>query len=577
MKKIREIFFYSAALILLLAFACNTEKSVKDGRYVIDIYATNDIHGCFFDSTYNDGVNETSISKVSHFIKSERERRGEESIVLLDVGDNLQGDNSVFYYNYIDTTSTNLVMEAFNYLKYDAVVVGNHDIETGHRVYDKMKKGLNASYLAANAVSTTSGTPYFQPYTIIVRQGIKIAVIGLTNANIKKWLSPVLYSGITFDEIIPVLEKYVKEVREKESPDIVIAAMHAGLGDENIYQMEDPSKYISSHVKGLDLVFAAHDHKTFAGFIHNGNDSLALLEGGSKAQNLAHAAVALEFKDGKVVNKNVSVSIIQMKHLNSDPQYNNFFSERFNAVKSFTNMVIGKIDRTISSRDAYFGPSGYIDMIQSLQLEYTSADISFVAPLSLDITVYAGDLNFQNLLNLYPFENQLYTISMTGQEVKDYLEYSYMKWVNKVDKPNVPMLKTIINDKGLRRFENMHFNFDSAAGILYNVELKKGDGERVKILSMSDGKPFDTKKTYVVAMSSYRANGGGDLLTSGAGIPFEELEDRVISRMSDIRSLIYEKLKKDGHLSPRKLNNWKFVPESLVLEKSAKEYKELFK
>jgi 2',3'-cyclic-nucleotide 2'-phosphodiesterase/3'-nucleotidase len=139
------------------------------------------------------------------------------------------------------------------------------------------------------------------------------------------------------------------------------------------------------------------------------------------------------------------------------------------------------------------------------------------------------------------------------------------------------MLVMEYNENGKARLKNMHFNFDSAAGIIYEVDITKGDGERVKILSMADGKPFEPDKVYRVAMSSYRASGGGDLLTIGAGIPFEELDNRVVSRLKDIRGLIYDKMKRDGKLSPRKLNSWKFVPEQLVLEKVSIEKDELFR
>lgn len=577
MIKIYKVIAVSFALAALLSFTNGNRDKIHDGKHLIYIYATNDIHGFFFDSTYNGLVQTTSLSKVSSFVKSERELKGEEAVVLLDVGDHLQGDNSVFYYNYIDTNSINLVPDVFNYLRYDAVVVGNHDIETGHKVYDKVRRELKMPYLAANAVYKGSEEPYFTPYTIIEKAGIRIAVIGLTNANIKKWLSPSLYEGIEFTEAIPVLERYVRMIREKEDPDIMIVAMHAGLGDEKQYQLEDPSKFVAANVKGIDMVFAAHDHRSFAGYVWNGKDSIPVVEGGSRARYLSCGTIELVYKNSKVVTKKISPSLTSLINKPSDPEYNHYFSPRFNAVKSFTNKIIGYVDKDFSSMDAYFGSSEYVDMIHALQLECTSADISFAAPLSYDFSFKAGYMNFQSLMNLYPFENLLYTINLTGREVKDYLEYSYKKWVNKVSSPDTPMLVIEYNDNSKARLKNMHFNFDSAAGILYEVDITKGDGERVKILSMADGKPFDLNKMYRVAMSSYRASGGGDLLTAGAGIPFEELDSRVVLRLKDIRGLIYEKIKRDGKLSPRKLNTWKFVPEQLVLEKVSIEKDELFR
>lgn len=576
MIKIFKVIALSIAVAALFSFTKDDRDKAQDGKHLIYIYATNDIHGCFFDSTYSGGIQTTSFSKVSSFVKRERELKGEDAIVLLDVGDNLQGDNSVFYYNYIDTSEINLVPEVFNYLSYDAVVVGNHDIETGHKVYDKVRTELQMPYLAANAVSKGSEDPYFIPYTIIKRDGVKIAVIGLTNANIKRWLSPSLYEGIEFKEVVPVLENYIVKIRKKETPDIMVVAMHAGLGDEKQYQSEDPSKFVAANVKGIDIVFAAHDHRSFSGYVWNGRDSIPVVEGGSRTQNLSCGTLELVYKNSKLMVKRVTPSVIPLINEPSDPDYNQFVSTRFKAVKSFTNNIIGYLDKDFTSKDAYFGSSEYVDMVHSLQLEYTSADISFAAPLSYNKSFKAGNINFQDLMNIYPFENLLYTIALSGREIKNYLEYSYQKWVNKVSSPEIPMLVMEYDENGKAGLKNMHFNFDSAAGIIYEVDITKGNGERINILSMADGTQFEMNKTYTVAVSSYRASGGGDLLTVGAGIPFEELDNRVVSRLKDIRGLLYEKLKRDGKLSPRKLNTWKFIPEQLVSEKMSIEKDELF-
>ena len=97
---------------------------------------------------------------------------------------------------------------------------------------------------------------------------------------------------------------------------------------------------------------------------------------------------------------------------------------RFLKVKEFTNREMGMLSNTITSREAYFGPSAYIDMIHTLQLSASGADISFAAPLSFNATIEEGVLNYQNLLDIYPFENQLNVIELTGQEIKD-CQYSY--------------------------------------------------------------------------------------------------------------------------------------------------------
>lgn len=124
---------------------------------------------------------------------------------------------------------------------------------------------------------------------------------------------------------------------------------------------------------------------------------------------------------------------------------------------------------------------------------------------------------------------------------------------------------------------NRSYNFDSAAGIKYVVDVTKPKGEKVTIISMADGKKFDPDKVYRVALNSYRGNGGGELLTLGAGIPHDKLSERVIySTDRDLRHYLSSYIKKKGVIRPYKLNQWRFVPEDYVAPAISRDYKILF-
>ena len=184
--------------------------TLADGEYQVTICATTDVHGAYFDSLYVDNMaNRTSLSNVSSYMKEVR-ASGVQPI-LIDVGDNLQGDIAAYYFNYVATDVPHLMPRIMEYLGYDAVIVGNHDIETGHSVYDRITRELKMPYLAANAAfdrdengvadmdedpkSKLVSDAYFLPYCIIDRGNVKVAVIGMTNANIKSWLSESYWNG----------------------------------------------------------------------------------------------------------------------------------------------------------------------------------------------------------------------------------------------------------------------------------------------------------------------------------------------------------------------------------------------
>ena len=581
MKMKKQINLFLLLVLIVFAVTSCSEKKLDDGTYNFDVYATNDLHGRFFDSLYvstdSHQTHQYSLASVSTAIKKARNNMGKENVVLIDVGDHLQGDNAVYYSNFVDTTSQHIFSKVMNYLDYDVTVVGNHDIEPGAAVYNKVVKELNMPYLAANAIDVKTDEPYFEPYVILNKGGVKIAVIGMTNPNISNWLAPHLWNDIEFQEIVTSMEYWVQYVREKEQPHFVIAAIHAGLGDEDSDSMENPARYVARNVKGIDLMLAAHDHKVTAEKVQNGDKEIWVLEAGSRAAALSKASVELIVKDGKVVASNVIGESVSMADVMPDAEYMAHFRNEFLKVKEFTNREVGNLSNTITSRDAYFGPSVYIDMIHTLQINATGADISFAAPLSFNATIEKGVLNYQNLLDIYPFENQLNVIELTGQEIKDYLEFSYDNWVNENAVKNGHLLNIKKDEKRNRwSFNHPSFNFDSAAGIIYEVDITKDYGERINIISMADGTNFDRNATYKVALTSYRASGGGYLLEHGAGIAKEDIQGRIVELHPDIREILYDQIQANGTLHAEKLNHWRYVPNNVAAILAERDYKLLF-
>jgi 2',3'-cyclic-nucleotide 2'-phosphodiesterase/3'-nucleotidase len=260
------------------------------------------------------------------------------------------------------------------------------------------------------------------------------------------------------------------------------------------------------------------------------------------------------------------------------------FTPQYNTINEYVNREIGNISTTISSRDAYFGPSAFVDMIHTIQLETTGADISFAAPLSFDVQINKGPVTVGDMFKLYRFENMLYTMSLTGDEVKKYLEYSYSGWYNTMKGPADMLLKlrtgkdgkpTITNGKAW--FKNQSYNFDSAAGIDYTVDVSKPEGSRIAIKGFTDGRPFEHNKTYKVAVNSHRGNGGGGHFTEGAGIPKDELRKRLISSTDrDLQYFILKSIEAKKSINPVPLNNWKVIPEKWVKTARSSEYGLLF-
>jgi 2',3'-cyclic-nucleotide 2'-phosphodiesterase / 3'-nucleotidase len=276
--------------------------------------------------------------------------------------------------------------------------------------------------------------------------------------------------------------------------------------------------------------------------------------------------------------------LVKMESFAPDPDFMQLFSTNMEAVMDYSSQPVANITSTITSVDALFGDAAFTDLIHQAQLEITGAQVSLAAPFSLNSELKAGQLRVRDMFQLYRFENLIYTMTLTGREITDHLEYSYELWINTMKDADDNMLKLrkdesgdITISNGQARLENPIYNFDNAEGIIYSVDLTKPFGGRVLVVSLNDGSLFDPDENYLVAVNSYRGNGGGNHLTDGAGIQKADLKQRVVTTSElDFRYYLMEWLREREVMQPEVNHNWKFIPENWIENAAAKDRELLF-
>lgn len=551
----------------------------------VNIIFTTDIHGNYFPYDFrHDRWGKGSMQRVHAYVAQQVKRLGGATI-LIDGGDMLQGEPTSYYYNFVNRGERHKVADMCNFVGYDIGVVGNHDIETGHDVFDRFVDDCTFPILGANAVDEETGEPYFEPYTILVRSGIRIAVIGFTTPAVPHWIPRRVWSGIRFEDIRESAERWVKFVREHEHPDFVVGLFHSGM-DEGIVTpeyRENAVRETVSQVEGFDLVLYGHDHSSNMEEVEAPDGrSVMCINPGSYAHSVAE--VRLKFSldaEGHVQKYDMDAQLryIGTIHNSHAVEFRRHFKRDFADVQAYASRHIGHFLAGIDITDAYFGSSAYIDFIQTLQLSVSHADLSLAAPLFFNASIDEGDVKVSDLFNLYRFEDKLYTLRLTGREIKNYLEMSYANWTNQMRSAddNLLLLSPMKSNPERMGFTNFIFNFDSMAGLRYTVDVRKPTGEKVCIESMDDGSPFDPDHSYSVAMTAYRANGGGELLTKGAGLTKEEIDRRILDiTPRDIRHYMMEYIEHQGNVRPQALHHWRFVPEDWVKAAEERERKLLF-
>ena len=172
----------------------------------------------------------------------------------------------------------------------------------------------------------------------------------------------------------------------------------------------------------------------------------------------------------------------------------------------------------------------------------------------------AGKITWRQLFVIYKYENQLFTLLMKGKEIQKYLEFGFSNQFATMRNANDPLINRDSNGKPVTH----SFNYTSAAGIRYIVDISKPAGKRVTILSMSDGSAFDPDKDYKVAINSYQASGGGNFITEGLGWDNATLEAHTIDTTPiDVRSYIAAYIKEQGTITPHLRGDWEVIPKDL--------------
>ena len=565
----KRIIVLTAILMSMTTLMAKSPKTVT-----LRIVETSDVHGAFFPYNFTERRDMSgTMARVSSYLKRQRKEMGNR-LILLENGDILQGQPTCYYTNFVATDKPNIAAEVVNYLKYDAQTFGNHDVEVGHKVYDKWIKELNCPVVGANIIDLKSGKPYVEPYVIIEREGVRVAILGMLTPAIPNWLHQSLWSGMRFEEMVSCTKRWVKILREQEKADVVIGLFHSGWDGGIVTDEydEDATQKVAEQVEGLDVIFFGHDHRERNTTVKN----VLCLDPSCNAQKVAVATI--QVRNGKVTSKKGELIDVTKEPLDED--FMRHFQPRIDEVKAFVERKIGVFNENMLSRDAFFGPAAFVDLIHQLQLEHTGADVSFTAPLTFNSEIKAGPVYQSDMFKLYRFENGIYVVRMTGKEIRNFLEMSYDQWVNTMTSPDdhiMLLAPKVAGDNQRENFKNFTFNFDSAAGIDYVVDVTKPNGQKVHILQLSDGRPFDENAWYRVAMNSYRGNGGGELLVRGAGIPLDSIPQRIEYQSErDQRHYLTEKIEREGSITPKSLNNWRFIPEAWALPAIERDRKLIF-
>ncbi len=511
----------------------------------ITLLGTADSHGHLAAwDYYADKAVPAGMTKIATLVKQQRATAPH--ALLLDCGDTTEGTPLAFYFAKKDAEKPNPEIAVFNAMQYDAMAVGNHEFNFGLDSMWKAKRESHFPWLAANLRQVyTAGVAYFPPYVVKNVSGVRVGIIGFVTPGVPRWEIPDHYRGYVFEPIVDSAKKVVPLVRSKA--DLVVVIMHSGLDRDpktgEIHESEDSSGEnaaweLAEQVPGIDLIFYGHTHQEMPELVVNG---VLLTQPKNWGGSLARADVKMErdASDTWKIDSKHSKTIPATDAVVDDPQIARIVAPYHEATEKYLNTPIATSPKAMDGSTARYMDDPLVDLIHKVQLEAGHADVSMATMFFPGVKIPAGPVTAREAAALYVYDNTLYTVQMTGAQLKEALEHAasfYSGWpLEAGQKEKLP-----------------GYNSDSAEGVSYVIDLTRPVGDRVQALTYK-GAPLDPAEQLRVAINNYRYTGGGGY-TVYRDLPIAERSN------DEIRELLIEYLARTKTISPDAVGNWHIEP-----------------
>ncbi|MCC4105823.1 bifunctional UDP-sugar hydrolase/5'-nucleotidase UshA [Serratia ureilytica] len=491
-----------AVSLTLMSGAANAWE--KDKTYAITILHTNDHHGHFWQNDHGEyglGAQKTLVDGIRREVAAQGG-----SLLLLSGGDINTGVPES------DLQDAEPDFRGMNLVGYDAMAIGNHEFDNPLSVLRQQEKWATFPLLSANIYQKSTGQRLFKPYALFDKQGIKIAVIGLTTDDTAKIGNPEYFTDMEFRVPAQEAKQVVEQLRKDEKPDVIIAATHMGHYDNGEHGSNAPGDvemarslpagYLDMIVGGhsQDPVCMAGDNRKQADYVpgtpcspdrQNGTWIVQAHEWGKYV-----GRADFEFRNGELklvhyqlipvnLKKKVekadgtSERVYYTQQIAEDPTMMKLLTPFQDKGKAQLGVKIGSVNGKLEGdrSKVRFVQTNLARVMLAAQRERADADFAVMSGGGVRDSIESGDITYKNVLKVQPFGNTLVHVDMKGREVEQYLA-------------------VVANMKP-----------DSGAYAQFaNVSLV-ADGKGVSEVKIN-GQPLQADKTYRMATLNFNALGG---------------------------------------------------------------------
>lgn len=444
------------------------------------------------------------------------------------------------------------IVNLMNKVGYDAIALGNHEFDYQLPRLNELNDISDTKFISCNFQKIGEDTSYFEPYKIVSYGDVDIAYIAITTPETITSSSPAQFRNedgeliYTFNEatLYDVVQANINSA-ESAGADYIIALSHIGYDESGSFT--DITDVIEN-TDGFDLVLDAHSHSVIEEKVikDKSGDDVLLSSTGTKFQYIGKLTISGGVFDTELIEVE--------SYTKTDPTVDAYIAEIYESYAPLGNRIIGESkvgfithgkdgNRLVRNAETNLG-----DFCSDALRIMTDADISFVNGGGLRAPMESGDVTFNDIFSVFPFNNQIVTAEISGQILIDFLEMAVMNYPEEDGSfPHVSGVTFSVNT-----------SIPSSVRVDENGDFESVDGEyrvyNVKVLDKTSGeyKELNPDEKYVIAGFNYFLLdfGGGmtmfknaKILNSEGVLDVELLESFIVEQLGGVIGEEYAEVK----------------------------------
>jgi len=484
MRQIKPCRFLFLAALLLSACQPGVESSkpatttVESGSSkTITLLFTNDVESAYdpIPAFWLDDMAEIGgIAEMTTLIR--QIRRTEPNVFLFDSGDILTGALAKL-------TQGRLAFELMITMGYDAMAIGNHEFEYGHEVFAWQKNRAPFPVLGANFFYKDTDHPYAQAHAVIERDGVRIGVIGIMGQDAVSAIIPSFIAPLDVTDPVAAVQKSVDELRDQV--DLIVLLTHQGKtapmqtdaeSDPRLQRDIDADIALAGAVEGIDVLFAGHADAGTPAPVLNENTGTLIMQTYGQATHLGYLQLTLDPKTNQIIDYNGRLIPVDPSKFAPDTRVR----AKLEQYRSAFPEIQAKVGETAARMNRrYIEESDVGHLFADAFAEQAGTDIGFIHSGSLRKDLPAGDVRLVDLLDTYPFVDDVLVEVMSGEQIRRALEQSFSL------------------ERGLLQVSGLELTYD----------LSQPVGQRLVTLERN-GHPIADSDRFSVAAPGFLSEGG---------------------------------------------------------------------